>query len=274
LEDGGTITADRVVIALGFSHFPHVPEELVDGLPPDRFSHTCDLVDFAPLRGKRCLIVGGRQSALEWAALIHEAGAAAVHVCHRHPTPAFEEADWSWVMPLVDRIPADPGWFRRLSDDEKEALNRRLWTEGRLKVEPWLGPRLAHESVRLWPDSRIVAFALGADGDLDVTLDSGSRLRVDHVVFATGYAVGIERIPLLARGNLLERMRTEDGYPVLDESFQTSVPGLFFTSMPATRDFGPFFAFTVSVRASATVIGRALETGLRGPSPVRSASVP
>jgi hypothetical protein len=56
-------------------------------------SHTCDLVDFAGLRGKRCLIVGGRQSAFEWAALIHEAGAAAVHVCYRHDTPAFKTAD-------------------------------------------------------------------------------------------------------------------------------------------------------------------------------------
>lgn len=27
------------------------------------------------LRGRRCLIVGGRQSAYEWAALIHEHGA-------------------------------------------------------------------------------------------------------------------------------------------------------------------------------------------------------
>jgi hypothetical protein len=36
------------------------------------------------------------------------------------------------------------------------------------------------------------------------------------------------------------------------------VPGLFVTSMPAVRDLGPHFAFTVAVRASARLIGAAL----------------
>jgi hypothetical protein len=45
---------------------------------------------------------------------------------------------------------------------------------------------------------------------------------------------------------------------VLDEGMQTSVPGLFVTSLPATRDFGLFFAFTAAVRASARIVGRAI----------------
>jgi hypothetical protein len=56
----------------------------------------------------------------------------------------------------------------------------------------------------------------------------------------------------------VEPPAVEDGFPVLDEHFQTSIPGLYITSMPATRDFGPFFAFTVSVRTSARLIGQAL----------------
>ena len=43
---------------------------------------------------------------------------------------------------------------------------------------------------------------------------------------------------------------------MLDEHFQTSVPGLYITSLAATRDFGSFLAFTVSVRAQAKIIGR------------------
>ena len=39
---------------------------------------------------------------------------------------------------------------------------------------------------------------------------------------------------------------------------QTSAPGLFATSMMATQDFGPFFAFTVSARTSARLIGAAV----------------
>jgi cation diffusion facilitator CzcD-associated flavoprotein CzcO len=83
-EDDEIINANRVVVAVGFKYFKHLPAEVVQHVPPGRISHTCDLVSFAELHGKRCLILGGRQSAFEWAALIHEAGAAAVHVCHRH----------------------------------------------------------------------------------------------------------------------------------------------------------------------------------------------
>ncbi|MDQ3612947.1 MAG: NAD(P)-binding domain-containing protein, partial [Chloroflexota bacterium] len=82
--------------------------------------------------------------------------------------------------------------------------------------------------------------------------------RVDHVILATGYKVRIDQIPLLAKGNILPDLVTQNGFPVLSERFETSVPGLYITSMPATHDFGPFFAFTIAVRMSARVIGEAL----------------
>src|SRR4030095_7337568 len=108
-------------------------------------------VDFTGLRGRRCLILGGRQSAFEWAALLREAGAAEVHIAHRQDSPAFQAADWPWVPPLVDRMVEDPGWFRRLPPEEQRAVENRLWTEGRLKVEPWLESRVMREPVSIWP---------------------------------------------------------------------------------------------------------------------------
>ena len=60
------------------------------------------------------LIVGGRQSAYEWAALLAEAGAAAVHVVHRHDPPSFETSDWTFVDELMDNTISIPGWFRGL----------------------------------------------------------------------------------------------------------------------------------------------------------------
>jgi hypothetical protein len=54
-------------------------------------------------------------------------------------------------------------------------------------------------------------------------------------------------------------MQLKDGYPVLDKHLQSSVPGVFFTSMAATQAFGPFFAFTVSVVASTRIIGSFLK---------------
>ena len=262
LENGETLRANNVLLAIGFVYFKNVPPDLADALPAGSFTHTCDLVDFAEFRGKRCLIIGGRQSAFEWTALLNEAGAAAVHVSHRHETPEFKPSDWSWVKPLVDRTEANPGWYRHLPPEERERLNQRFWAEGRLKLEPWLGARVHQPSVKIWPKTRVVSCHSSSTGEVEVALEAESRehrIAVDHIVLATGYRVDMAQVPFLAQGNLLESLATGNGSPVLDERFQSSVPGLFITSMPAAQDFGPFMAFTVGVGASAKVIASALQ---------------
>jgi cation diffusion facilitator CzcD-associated flavoprotein CzcO len=231
-----------------------VPSELQRKLPEGRFQHTAEFVDFNEASRQRYLIIGGRQSAFEWAALLLEAGAPAVHISHRHASPAFAIADWEWVIPTVDNIAKDPNWFRRLSEEEKEAVNRRLWSEGRLKIEPWLEPRLQDGRLHVWPHTELVGCGQQDDDALVVQLSNGERVVVDKIVLATGYKVDIARLPYLRAGNLLDELATRNGFPVLDDHFETSVPGLFITSMPATQDFGPFFGFTVSVRASAKLI--------------------
>lgn len=153
----------------------------------------------------------------------------------------------------------DPGWFRNLSDEEKAAVNARFWTEGRLKLEPWLTTRISHDTVHLWPHTEITGCEEDPDGALRITLSDDETITVDHVIFATGYKVDMTRVPLLAAGNLLPRLALHDGYPRLDEHFQTNIPGLFVTSMPAVQDFGLFFAFTISVRTSARLIGPAVQ---------------
>jgi len=251
--DGDVIRARRVVVAPGFKHFAHAPAELIAQLPKGRYQHTSEFVDFSDAKNKRYLIIGGRQSAFEWAALLLEAGAAAVDLAHRHASPTFAEADWSWVNPIVDNIAEDPGWFRRMSPEEKDAVNHRLWAEGRLKLEPWLAPRLEDDRVRTWPQTELTSCIELENGELRAVLSNGETIAVDQVVLATGYKVDITRLPLLA-SNLLDRMQTRNGFPVLDNHFETSVPGLFITSMPAMQDFGPYLGFTISVRTSAKLI--------------------
>ncbi len=256
LAGGESITAESVVLALGMGYFANLPEEYTRLLPAGRYTHTSDLVDLGALAGERCLIVGGRQSAYETAALLWEVGATQVHVVHRHPAPAFTESDWSWVPALVERTESDPGWYRRLTPEQRAEVQRRFWTEGRLKLEPWLAGRI--REVRVWPESRVVAYEEAPDGALRVRLDGGAVLEVDQVILATGYKVEVSRVPFLARGQLLAAVATSNGFPVLDEHFQSSAPGLYFTSFAATQDFGPFFAFTVSVRSAARIIGTAI----------------
>ena len=248
--NGEVVSARRVVLAPGFKHFTNLPAGIVATLPVGRYRHTCEFVDFSEANNKRYLIIGGRQSAFEWAALLLEAGAAVVHLSHRHASPAFAVAEWDWVSPLVENIALDPNWFRRLSQSEKEEINHRLWAEGRLKVEPWLESRLRDERVHTWPHTEVAECV--ANKELIVRLTNGETLVVDEIILATGYKVEIARLPLLA--NLIEQVEIRNGFPVLDDHFETSVPGLFITSMPATQDFGPFFGFTISVRTSAKLI--------------------
>jgi FAD-dependent urate hydroxylase len=257
-SDGKTIRAHNVVIAPGFKHFQNIPAALRTRLPAGRYAHTCDFVDFSSVCDKRYLIIGGRQSAFEWSALLLEAGAAAVYIAHRHDSPAFKTADWSWVNPIVDNMARDPNWFRRLSEEEKTEVSKKLWAEGRLKVEPWLEARLKDDRMHILPGTEVMSCVVERNGELRVTVTNGREICCDQIVLATGYKGDITRLPILAAGNILDQLAKRNGFPVLDDHFQTSIRGLFITSMPATQDFGPFFAFTIAVRASAKLICEAI----------------
>ncbi len=252
LESGRRVTADAVVAAPGITHFTVVPEWVEQCLSPERWTHTCHLVRFDHLRGKRCLIVGGRQSAFEWAALLADGGAEEIHVVHRHDPPEFTASDWHFVDELMELTVTVPGWFRNLPADEHEAIGRRFWAEGRLKLEPWLIARLDKPSVHRWPRTSVAACREAPGGEIKVELSNGVRLVADQVILATGYKAEMTKVPYLA--GVVDRLELADGFPVLDEHFQSSVPGLFITGFPATRDFGPFFGFVRGCSVAATLV--------------------
>ncbi|GAB3908667.1 hypothetical protein GCM10028803_44730 [Larkinella knui] len=256
LDDGSTVQARQVVIATGFYSYSHIPLTLSDLIPANRIQHTRDAVNMADYQGKRVLIVGGRQSAFEWAALLREAGASRIDLCYRHDTPRFIPSDWSWVETLVDGMVDQPGWFRNLSAEERDAHRANLWTEGRLKLEPWLADRIFRPQVHLHPRTQLTQVTELPDG-LRVTLDSGDELAVDEVIAATGYQVDIRRLPFLC-DSLLAELAVDTGFPLLDNDFQSNVPGLYFSSFPAGLAFGPFFGFTIGVRAASRIVGVAL----------------
>ena len=259
LESGRNITADAVVVAPGISHFTVVPEWVERSLSPERWMHTCNLVRFERLKGKRVLIVGGRQSAFEWAALLADGDAEEVHVVYRHDTPEFTASDWHFVDDLMDLTATVPGWFRHLPAEEQAAVTRRFWSEGRLKLEPWLTPRLDKPSVHRWPHASITACRELPDR-IEVELSDDTHLAVDHIVLATGYKPDMRKVPYLA--GIVDEMELADGFPVLDEHFQSSVPGLFVTGFPATRDFGPFFGFVRGCPVAATLTTDGLKEAL------------
>jgi cation diffusion facilitator CzcD-associated flavoprotein CzcO len=255
LHSGERIRADAVLAAPGIAHYASVPG-WASTLPPGFAAHTCDLVHFDDMAGARVLIIGGRQSAYEWAALIKEHGAARIDIVHRHPVPRFAEASWKFIDPHAEQTIRVPGYWRNLPATDQEAIARRFWEVGRLTLEHWLTPRLAGETITRWPGTEVVRAAAVGDGGLRVVPSNGTQLTADRVVFACGYRADLTKVPYLA--GVLEHVKMRDGFRVLDEAFQTSLNGLYITGFSATQDFGPFFGFVKGAPAAATLIVRDL----------------
>ena len=256
MDDGTQIIAERVVAAPGNGYFRQVPQWAAS-LPEGVGVHTCDLIEFESLAGARVLIVGGRQSAYEWAALLGDHGAERVDIVHRHDVPRFERVSWKFVDDYVDATISIPGWWRSLPRTDQDTISRRFWEVGRLTLEWWLTPRLSGGRFHRWPQTSVIDTTVADDGVTGVTLSSGDHLSVDRVVFATGYKVDLPRVPYLEP--LISQIDLVDGFPKLDEAFQSSTPGLYFPGFAATRDFGPFFGFTKACPAAAKLIGDSLQ---------------
>src|SRR5260370_13508752 len=73
-EKGSTVFARRVVVAAGIGSFAWRPPQFAN-LPSSLASHTSEHREFQRFAGKRVLVVGSGQSALESAALLRESGA-------------------------------------------------------------------------------------------------------------------------------------------------------------------------------------------------------
>jgi len=257
-EGGETICARRVAATPGLEPFANVPTEFASSVSGGRVSHTATLVDFRSLAGRKCLIIGGRQSAFEWAALLAESGADSVDIVYRHETPQFSTSDWSFTDSIIENTLRARGWFRRLAPSEQEAIQKRFWRVGRLQLEPWLAGRVQRKDIRLWPNSRVVKWC-PSDAGIDAQLDGGEKILADQMILATGYRVDLSKVKYLVEEIARGHLKLSDGYPALDDDFQTSLPGLYITGQAATRDFGPCFGFVRGCIASARIVVSALQ---------------
>ena len=250
MTDGEQLSARRVVVAAGIGDFVHRPG-VCSTLPPEIASHTADHRDLSVFSGRRVLVVGGGQSALESAALLHESGADVEVVVRRdhlnwlhggryhrklgrYARLVYAPTD---VGPMgLSRIVAVPNAFRRLP---RQLQNPIAYRSIRPAGAAWLRPRLEHVPIHL---GRMVSQAASIGSGVRVGLDDGSDRDVDHVMFGTGYRVDVARYPFLG-GRLMERVRRVEGYPVLQAGMESSVPGLHFLGAPAAWSFGPIMRF-------------------------------
>ena len=73
------------------------------------------------------------------------------------------------------------------------------------------------------------------------------------MILATGYEVDVRKLAFLS-GALKDRLKTEEGSPLLDEAMQASVSGLYFVGMIAARQFSLVFGFTRGCPIAARIV--------------------
>lgn len=263
LEDGSSWRARRVVVAAGILPFTWRPQEF-NALPRSLASHSSEHTDLSGFSGQKVVVVGGGQSALESAALLHEAEAD-VEVLVRAPSARWLwRRSWLHTNPLISRalyappdvgpagishLVARPSLIRLLPRDLADAIARR-------SIRPagaaWLRPRCGSFPITT---SRVVVAAARSVGKVILKLNDGSQRRVDHVLLATGFHVNIARYPFLSQ-ELLAGVHRFEGYPVLDRGFECSVPGLHFLGAPAAWSFGPLMRFVAGAEFACRALTR------------------
>lgn len=277
LATGEELPARAVVVASGLAGLGHVPAELrVAGAgepsPDGPVSHSGQHRDLSRYAGMELAIIGAGQSALETAALAHEAGAR-VRLFVRAPQVWFGQRPENierqgWGTPLKPESPLGPGWSH-VAFARAAGLFRQLPLQARLHfVRTVLGP-----SGSWWLRERVegaVPIALGEhvvsvehhDARVLLTLAGAGGehgVLVDHVVAATGYRVDLESLPFLD-GELRRQIELAGRSPNLRANFESSVPGLYFSGLAAAATFGPLMRFVAGTgfaarRVSAAIAG-------------------
>lgn len=269
LADGRHVTTRRVVLASGHMDFAALPQELTE-LPAPQVVHCSRMEALSAYSGLDVTVVGGGQSALETAALLHEAGAQ-VRVLIRDRRVLWNQP--SRVRPLLSRLRAPDaglasGWealaiselprvFRRVFRPEK----RHRYVAGSFGPGGawWLRERV-QDRIECAVDTRIVrAQREGERLQLSLATARGPRqLVTDRVIAATGYRVDIERLSLLSPELKRDMGREAAGIPKLSASFETTVPGLYLVGIGSAPVFGPVMRFMFGAKHAAPIVQRAL----------------
>jgi thioredoxin reductase len=266
--DAESITARQVVVAAGVLPHSYVPPELA-GLPSDLVSHTADHHEFDRFKGRRVAVVGSGQSALETAALLHEAGSDVTVVArcpdapiwHPRPVPLTPTMRARWPITKLCE-----GWKCVLWNSPE--IFRKLPQDLRLtKARTVLGPRGAW-----WLRDRIIgkvdvlaghelsgAEASGSGVRLSFRDPKQSSIEADHVIAGTGYHLNVGNLDFLPQ-EVKKHIDVLSGYPVLSRGGESTVPGLYFTGALASYALGPSQRFIAGTHNATGQIARSVAT--------------
>jgi FAD-dependent urate hydroxylase len=270
LEDDQALMARRVVIATGIGSFVWIPPPFRD-LPPSVASHTSSHRDFGNFARKRVIVIGGGQSALESAALLHESGAEVEVLARTHHIHWLQGATSRLlhhrlgksvnrvlyaptdVGPAgISQLMARPDLVRSLPRAVQDRLRKRAVRPAGAR---WLVSRLSNVPIRL---GRSVVSAAVTGDRIRLRLDDQSEEVADHALLGTGYRVDISLHKFISP-KLRAAIDSVGGFPVLGRGLETSVPGLHILGAPAARSFGPLMQFVSGTKYTSRALLRCID---------------
>ena len=261
LEDESVIYSKRVVVAAGIGPFQRIPPEF-RSLPDSVLTHCYSGFDVQGYSGRKVIVIGAGQSALESAALLHEAGAEVEIIAKISTLRWIGQHPWLHRLgPIssmlysshdvgpagISRLVAAPNLVRHIPLPWRDKIRTRA-------VRPagsrWLPARLKDVAIKT---GHFVKEAELVGSKVQLKLDDGSVSSGDHVLLGTGYSVDISRYAFLTP-DLIDRVKLMDGYPVLESGFRTSLPGLHFIGATAARSFGPLLYFVAGAEFASSAL--------------------
>jgi cation diffusion facilitator CzcD-associated flavoprotein CzcO len=250
LQDGAEIHSTYVVVAAGIGPFKKKPG-VFQNLPAQRAMHCYEGRGVRRFAGKRVAVIGAGQSALESAALLHEANAQVEVIVRESHVNWIGMHSWLHHMGPISSLlysshDVGPVGISRLVAYPKLVSHIPLKLRDKIRTRAvraagarWLPERLAAVTITT---GRSVSQASELGDEVALKLDDGSERRVDQVLLGTGYQVDISRYDFLPQ-ELTRDVKQFDGYPKLASGFRSSVPGLHFIGATAARSFGPLMYF-------------------------------
>jgi thioredoxin reductase len=260
--DGQTVSARKVIVAAGVTHFGYLPQFLAD-LPREFSTHSSAHHDLTVFQGRKVAVIGAGASAVDIAAILHEHGVQVELVARRDEisfhTPSEEPRPFLQRL-MKPRSGLGLGWRSRMCTDAPllfHLMPRKLRFRA---VKKHLGPApgwfvrdkvMGKVSMHLGVKIESASVENGKV-HLKIVEKSGkeSDIAVDHVIGATGFRVSISRLRFLD-DSLREQIRTVDDTPVLSRNFESSVPGLFLVGVASANSFGPLTRFAYGAKFTA-----------------------
>jgi glycine/D-amino acid oxidase-like deaminating enzyme len=233
--DRGEITARKIVLALGLSEQPHIPDWAANLMGSAPIQHI-----FSPSFNRSALagqvaVIGGGITAAQVALAIAASENATVCLIRRHAERIHDfDADTGWMNAINLR------GFANITDwAERRRVIKQARHRGSVPPEVAAGLRTASQAGALHIVSAAVESAVTDGQAITLHLSDGSAHTFDHVVLATGFNQNRPGGQFL--DDAIERHglpTAPDGYPIITPALEWAA-GLHVSGPLAELEVGP-----------------------------------